>query len=81
MSTTMRDLFRQASELDEHDRATLAGLLLESLEYAVDEDVESAWEEEIERRLAALDADSVKRVPWEEVKAKLMRHTDAERSD
>jgi len=79
MSTTIRDLFRQASELDEHDRATLAGLLLESLEYAVDEDVESAWEEEIERPLAALDAASVRRVPWEEVKAKLMRHADTER--
>jgi hypothetical protein len=33
MSTLVRDLFRQASELDAHDRATLAGLLLESLEY------------------------------------------------
>ena len=79
MSTLMRELFRQASELGEHDRATLAGLLLESLEHEVDENVESAWREEIERRLAELDADRVKLVPWDEVKAKLMRHTGAER--
>ena len=79
MSTPVRDLFRQASELDEHDRATLAGLLLESLEHEVEEDVESAWQEEIERRLAELDADSVKLVSWDEVKAKLMRRAGAKR--
>jgi putative addiction module component (TIGR02574 family) len=73
MSTPVADLFRQASALNEHDRATLAGLLLESLEHEVDEDVETAWQEEIERRLAELDTNSVERVPWEEVKAKLMR--------
>ena len=81
MSTPVGDLFRQASELDEHDRATLAGLLLESLEYEVDEDVEGAWQEEIGRRLAELDTDSVQRVPWDEVKAELMRRTGAKRSD
>lgn len=81
MSIPVRELFRQASELDEHDRATLAGLLLESLEHDVDEHVESAWQEEIERRLAELDADRVKLVPWDEVKAKLMRRPDAERQD
>ena len=81
MSTPVGELFRQASELSEHDRATLAGLLLESLEHEVDEDVESAWQEEIERRLAELDADSVQLVSWDEVKAKLMRRTAAERPD
>jgi len=81
MSTPVGELFRQASELDAHDRATLAGLLLESLEHEVDEDVEPAWQAEIERRLAELDADSVQLVPWDEVKAKLMRHTGAERPD
>jgi putative addiction module component (TIGR02574 family) len=81
MSTPVRELFKQASKLNEHDRATLAGLLLESLEHEVDENVESAWQEEIERRLAELDADSVQLVPWDEVKAKLMRRTGAERPD
>jgi putative addiction module component (TIGR02574 family) len=81
MSTPIGELFRQASELDEHDRATLAGLLLESLEHEVDDDVESAWQEEIERRLAELDADRVKLVSWDEVKEKLMRRTGAEHPD
>ncbi|MBI4640715.1 MAG: addiction module protein [Candidatus Tectomicrobia bacterium] len=73
MSTSVRDLFRQASALDEHDRATLAGLLLESLEHEVDEDAETAWKEEIEQRVVELDTDSVELIPWDEVKAKLMR--------
>jgi len=41
MSVLIGALFRQASVLDEHDRATLAGLLLESLEHEVDEEVEA----------------------------------------
>ena len=77
MSAPVGDLFRKASALDERDRATLAGLLLESLEREVDEDVESAWQEEIERRLAELDANATELVPWEEVKAKLMKSTGA----
>jgi len=75
MSTPVGDLFRQASALDEQDRATLAGLLLESLELEVDEAVEAAWQEEIERRLAELDDGSVELVPWEEVKARLKKNT------
>ena len=75
MSTLVGDLFNQAAALDEHDRATLAGLLLASLEHQVDEDVETAWQEEIERRLAELDAETVETVPWDELKAKLVRRT------
>ncbi len=81
MSTPVVDLFREASTLDEQDRATLAGLLLESLERVVDEDVEAAWQKEIERRLAELDADSVELVPWEEVKAKLRKSSGAQHPD
>ena len=81
MSTPVGDLFRQVSALDEQDRATLAGLLLERLEHKVDEAAEAAWQEEIERRIAELDDGSVELVPWEEVKAKLKKsaggpHTD-----
>ena len=81
MSTPVGDLFRQASTLDEQDRATLAGLLLESLEHEVDEDVESAWQEEIERRLAELDATGVELIPWQEVKAKLRKSTGTQHPD
>ena len=76
MSTHVTELFERASILSEKDRATLAGLLIESLESEVDPDVEEAWRVEIERRLAELDAGTAKTVPWEDVKAKLLRLTE-----
>ena len=76
MSTHVTDLFEKASILSDKDRATLAGLLIESLESEIDPDVEEAWRIEIERRLAELDAGTVKTVPWEVVRAKLLRRTE-----
>ena len=43
MSTHVTELFERASILSEQERATLAGLLIESLESEVDPDVEEAW--------------------------------------
>lgn len=76
MSTHVTELFERASILSEKERATLAGLLIESLESEVDPDVEEAWRIEIERRVAELDAGTVKTVPWEVVRAKLLRRTE-----
>jgi putative addiction module component (TIGR02574 family) len=76
MSTPVIDLFRRASDLPESDRALLAGLLIESLEAEPDEEVEEAWLAEVERRVAELESGSVQTVPWEEVKARLMKHSD-----
>ena len=76
MSTHITELFEKASILSEKDRATLAGLLIESLESEVDPDVEDAWRAEIERRVAELDAGTVETVPWEVVKTKLLRRTE-----
>jgi len=76
MSTHVTELFERASALSEQERATLAGLLIESLESEIDPDVEEAWRLEIERRLAELDSGTVKTVPWEVVKAKLLQRTE-----
>jgi putative addiction module component (TIGR02574 family) len=73
MSTHVTELFKQASNLSEQERATLAGLLIESLETEVDPDVEEAWRVEIERRVAELNAGTVETVPWETVKARLLQ--------
>jgi putative addiction module component (TIGR02574 family) len=76
MSTHVTELFKQASILSEEERATLAGLLIESLESEIDPDVEEAWRVEIERRVAELDSGTVETVPWEIVKAKLLRRIE-----
>ena len=73
MKTSTKDLFKQALDLDEKDRATLAGLLIESLEEQPDEDLEATWRAEVKRRVADLESGEVKAVPWEEVKARLLQ--------
>ncbi len=70
-------LFRDASELSERDRATLAGLLIESLEADPEPDVEAAWSDEIQRRVAAIDGGNVETVPWEEVRRRLLDRLNA----
>ena len=76
MSTHVTELFEKASSLSERERATLAGLLIDSLESEIDPDVEEAWRVEIERRLAELDSGTVQTVPWETVKAKLLQRME-----
>ena len=78
MAKSIVELFREASDLEEGDRATLAGLLLESLEGEPDPDVGAAWAEEIQRRLRQIDAGEVDLVPWEEVKERLLSGMDEE---
>lgn len=72
MARTVVELFREAADLDEHERAALAGLLLESLEVEPDPDVEAAWSEEIQRRIRQIDAGEVELLAWEDVKARLL---------
>ena len=76
MNTHVSELFAKASILSEEERATLAGLLIESLEPEIDPDVGEAWRVEIERRVAELDSGTAQTVPWEVVKAKLLRRTE-----
>lgn len=73
MARDLKKLFRDAFELPENDRATLAGLLIESLEPAPDPEIEEEWAAEAERRWREIESGSVQTIPWEEVRAKLFR--------
>jgi putative addiction module component (TIGR02574 family) len=77
MAKDVTALFRDASELPARDRATLAGLLIESLEADTESDVEAAWSDEIKRRVADLDAGTVETIPWEEVRRRLLDRLNA----
>ena len=55
MGKSVAEIYEEASALDESDRARLAGLLLQSIEIVSDRDVERAWAEEIDERLASID--------------------------
>ena len=54
------------------DRARLAALLLASIEPS-EADVEAAWDEEVERRAADLDAGHVRGIPAADVFAEIDR--------
>ena len=70
MATELRQLFREALELTDNDRATLAGLLIESLEGPSDPDVEATWAAEAERRWQEIESGEVQTIPWENIKAR-----------
>jgi len=71
MERNLKEVFQEAVQLPERDRATLAGLLIETLDPVSESDVEAAWSEEIKRRLAEIDAGKVELIPWEDVRAEL----------
>jgi putative addiction module component (TIGR02574 family) len=77
MSKDLTEVLRDASELSEQDRATLAGLLIESLETEADSGVEETWVAEIARRVAQLEAGDTKIIPWEEVRQRLRDRLNA----
>lgn len=73
MSRDLRDQFRDVFELPESERATLAGLLIKSLEPPADPEVEELWAAEAERRWREIESGAVETIPWEEVRARLFR--------
>ena len=72
MSASLKQIEEQARELSAEERAKLAELMLESLHAPVSE-VEAAWEEEIERRVAGFDRGEIPSYPAEDVFAEARR--------
>lgn len=73
MTRSVAELFEEVFELDERERATLAGLLLESIEQDPYPEIEEAWKIEIERRIQEIDSGAVDLIPWEDVKTRLFQ--------
>jgi hypothetical protein len=59
-----KKLIEDASRLPPEARAALAGILIESLDGAVDPDAEAAWSKEIARRFQELEQGSTPSIPW-----------------
>jgi len=71
MKQEIADILKEALKLPPEARAALAGTLLDSLDDAVDQDAESAWEAEILLRLKEIDEGKVKLMPWSEARTKI----------
>ncbi len=70
MSDSLDRIEKQAQELSADERARLAESMLESLQVHVAE-VETAWADEIERRVAAFDRGEIQAYPAEDVFAEV----------
>jgi putative addiction module component (TIGR02574 family) len=73
MDATSRQILDAAMLLPEGQRAFIAGELIDSLDPVHDVDYESAWSEEIARRIAGLESGERKTIPWSEVRARILK--------
>lgn len=71
MKRDAAEILKEALALPTEARAALAGSLLDSLDTEVDEDAEAAWAMEVNRRVAELESEAVKTIPWAEVRRRL----------
>ncbi|MBL0088381.1 MAG: addiction module protein [Ideonella sp.] len=69
MPTSLEQLTSQAIALSPEDRAHLADLLLASLPDEADEPLDDAWDQEIQRRLKAVESGAARLVPAADVHA------------
>jgi putative addiction module component (TIGR02574 family) len=72
MSASLKKIEEQAKALSAEERAKLAESMLESLHTPVSE-IEAAWAEEIERRVAAFDRGEIPAYAAEDVFAEARR--------
>lgn len=73
MTTKGDEVLKAAPSLPASERAEIAGALIDRLDVAHDPDATSAWDVEIERRMAQIDSGEVTPVPWLEVRDRLGR--------
>lgn len=73
MQRSAAEVLEAALALPEDERAQLAEKLVASLDGDVDPDAEAAWGQEIERRLARIEAGQSKTISMDESVARLHR--------
>ncbi len=72
-------ILKSALRQTDTERARIAEALIASLEAPMDEDIDRAWQVEIQKRLHELDSGAVKCIPWEEVRDRLYRNANVQR--
>ncbi|MEO7271243.1 MAG: addiction module protein [Vicinamibacterales bacterium] len=71
MTKGTQAVLADALRLDSGARAELAAEILASLDGPADPDAEAAWNDEIDRRIEAIEAGTIRLEPWEQVKRRL----------
>ena len=73
MVKPITSVLADALRLDDNARAELAAELLASLDGPADPDASQAWDKEIERRIAAIEAGHMALEPWDEIRRRIER--------
>ena len=71
MTKGTQSVLADALRLDGAARAELAAEILASLDGPADPDAEAAWNDEIDRRIEAIEAGTIRLEPWEQVKRRI----------
>ena len=71
MTKPIAAVLADALRLDDEARAELAAELVASLDGPADVDAESAWDAEIERRIASIEAGTIPLEPWDHVRRRI----------
>ena len=71
MTRAAKAVLADALRLGPTERAEPAAEVLASLDGPADADAESAWEQEVRRRIEAIDAGTVELEPWDDVKHRI----------
>ncbi len=79
MTRPAKEIVNAAIKLDERDRLQIVEELLASLESDNDDDIDTAWATEIERRSREIKQGIVRPIPWPAVKAKARKRVRGRR--
>ena len=71
MTKGAQAVLADALRLDSSARAELAAEILASLDGPADPGAEAAWNDEIDRRIEAIEAGTIRLEPWEQVKRRI----------
>lgn len=71
MTKGAKAVLADALRLDSATRAELAAEILASLDGPADPDAEAAWNDEIDRRIEAIEAGTLRLEPWEQVRRRI----------
>ena len=76
MNPPAQKVLEDALRLPNSERADLAASLIDSLDPKFDENAQSAWDAEIQRRVVELSSGSVKPIPWPEARRRILNTPD-----
>ena len=73
MLKTTHDVLADALRLEPDSRAEVAAERLASLDGPTEPDAGAAWDAELERRIVAIEAGTMRLEPWSDVKRRIQR--------